>query len=94
MEISELQNTQLSVENADKLNSSQLVEQVEMENSPFIIRKNENNKWFATFGNYAITEECEDEEEVREKFKGMEAVNWKLMATLVAVFVDGALQSK
>lgn len=61
-------NTQNGVEeNQNKETSSQIVERIEVNETPFIIIGNEESGYFVTWGKFKITKKYNTKEEAKEK---------------------------
>ena len=78
-------NTALDLLKVDERNT-ELVEKIEVENTPFTIVKNEG-LWYILLGKYRLTEGYEDKEEV---LKEANTINWnKILQVCIIIGKEG-----
>lgn len=72
--------------NAESTNSinSQLIERIEVENTPFTIIR-EEEKWFVTLGRYRISQDMKSKEEAIEDAK---RIDWDRVLQIMGITIE------
>lgn len=91
MKNTELLNTQTSVENTDKKPSStEIVQRIEVENSPLVLVGNDEDGWYVTLGRYRLSKRHMTEEAAR---KALQAEMWNIIMRMTYLITENQISS-
>lgn len=77
----------MNVKETGKQDSSEkLIERERMENTPFVLIKEEEG-YFLTLGQYKVTETKETREEIEELITG-DKTNWEFLMTVIGTIIE------
>lgn len=71
-------------ENNNELNSEQIIEREEVEDTPFMIVK-QDEKWFVTLGKYRLTSALDSKEKAREEANKK---GWTQIMQVVGIMIE------
>lgn len=77
--------------NGDEIHnkSSNLIEHIEIADTPFHITGNEETKYFLRLGDYRLTTPGQTKEECMNK---VEKLNWYMITNVIAAMIDTAIK--